>query len=338
MWKRRSQVTAAIAMALGAAALGVSAQAATDPAKIDYRDSFTTQQPGAPTGRLFKVEFTNPDDPHAKPPPVQHVHTQLPAGGHFDTGAIPRCTATDAQLMAQGPDGCPAASRVGTNVLYSDWGPPTPDSDRFVRIDTTLFNEKDGVILVNRDSASGAYVVVHGKLSHDALDLELPPLPGSPPDGGADKREDLVIYAASSRVGGRTRAWITTPPTCPANGSWVLRTTYTFRNGRQQTASSPTPCLQAPPSRPPLRLAFFHRQRAGAGEPIRVRVWSSRAAAATAAIARHGHRLAKRGFVLHTGVNSVRLPAMAAGSYRLTISAHAPGSRRASRSASLAVR
>src|SRR3954449_4081823 len=86
--------------------------AAAPTARVDYSDAFTTQAPGTPSGRVFHDEFFDARDASAKPPAVQHVHIQLPAGGRFDWRAVPLCTATDAELMAEGDSACPAGSKV----------------------------------------------------------------------------------------------------------------------------------------------------------------------------------------------------------------------------------
>jgi hypothetical protein len=98
------------------------------------------------------------------------------------------------------------------------------------------------------------------------------------------------------------------------------------------------PCLQPGRRRAPLHLALFHRQHARAGEPGRVRVLSSRAAAGRLVISRHRNVVARRTVTMHTGVNTLSLPAVGAGGYRLTVSGRVPGEKRVSRRARLVVR
>src|SRR3954447_16154452 len=114
------------ATAAGAFAYACAGAAAQSPAVVTYDDTFTTTTPGAPTGRLFIDTFTNADDPNAKPPPVSHFHLQLPRGARFDTGAIAQCTASDAELMADGAAACPDESHVGSEVFLGDTGLPEP--------------------------------------------------------------------------------------------------------------------------------------------------------------------------------------------------------------------
>src|SRR3954447_23829815 len=196
-----------------------------------YQARFTTPAPGSPSGRLYEVDFVNPADPQGKPPSVQHVHLQLPAGARYDTDAAPQCHASDPELMAQGADACPASSRLGTNDLVFDTG---IDAARFLNEDVTFFNEHDQLVILAQDRATGARTVTRGVVGRDTLDIELPMVPGSPPDGAADKSERAVFNA----VGG----YLTTPPTCPASGEWTEHVTYTFRDGVKQTVSGAMPC------------------------------------------------------------------------------------------------
>lgn len=333
----------ALTLAAGAAASG-SALGAT--ARITYSDSFTTPVPGQPTGRVLRDLFANVNDPptaapydpsNKKPPAVSHVHTTLPAGTRLDTSAVPQCKASDAELMLQGPSACPESSKLGTNhYIIDEELPPTPD--RYVPEEITFFNESHGLILVSKDP-TGAYVVVHAIVGTNTIDIELPPFPGTPPDGGANKSDDALFYAATGRRAGRTLGYATTPPTCPTSGKWLFHITYTYRgDGSKQTVEDAMSCFRGPASQAPLRLAFFHRQAARAGSRVRVRVLSSRAAAGTATIAGGGRTLARRKVALHAGTSTLRLPGVPAGSYRFRLSARVPGGKPVSRSARLTVR
>src|SRR3954452_23060009 len=84
------------------AAIACQSAAAEPTASVEYRDAFTTMKPGAPSGRIFHDEFFNTGDRSAKPPPVQHIHIQLPHGARFNWRAVPLCTASDAELTAEG--------------------------------------------------------------------------------------------------------------------------------------------------------------------------------------------------------------------------------------------
>jgi hypothetical protein len=232
----RKPVNAAL---LSAAALAIACQsAAAEPtATVQYRDAFTTKRPGAPSGRIFHDEFFNAKDRSAKPPPVQHIHIQLPHGARFNWRAVPLCTASDAELTATGPSACPAGSKVGAEVYSFDTGLDGPN--RLVTSDITFLNNKNELIILTRERQTGTRVVTRGKLGPETFDFDLPPLPGTPPDGGADKLEDAK-YPVS--IGPTGKAWLTTPRACTRSRKWRFRADYTFRNGEKVTRTSTSPC------------------------------------------------------------------------------------------------
>src|SRR4051794_39150964 len=294
-----------IALAVVAAGISCATATAAEPtARVEYSDAFTTRAPGSPSGRVFHDEFFDARDASAKPPAVQHVHLQLPKGAHFDTAAVPRCTASDAELMAQGPSACDPRSQVGSEVYSFDTGVDGPN--RLVTSDIAFLNNKDELIILSTERQSGARVAVRGTITRDTFDFDLPPLPGTPPEGGADKREDGTYPVTG---------WLTTPPTCPPSGKWTFRVDYTFRNGEKVTKTSDSPCDASRvggATKP--QLTFFHRQH---GRTMRVR--SSAATTAPLRVFRGGKRVAARRVKLQAGLNTVRLPALRRGSYRLTL-------------------
>src|SRR4051794_29696541 len=286
-----------IALAVVAAGISCATATAAEPtARVEYSDAFTTRAPGSPSGRVFHDEFFDARDASAKPPAVQHVHLQLPKGAHFDTAAVPRCSASDAELMAQGPSACDPRSQVGSEVYSFDTGVDGPN--RLVTSDIAFLNNKDELIILSTERQSGSRVAVGGKITRDTFDFALPPLPGTPPEGGADKREDGTYPVTG---------WLTTPPTCPQSGKWTFRVDYTFRNGEKVTKTSDAPCSRA-------RVAFFHRQHGRS-----MRVYSSAPTTARLRIFRGAKRVEERAVRLRKGVTTVRLPKLAPGTYRLTL-------------------
>jgi hypothetical protein len=303
----KSRHIAALAAAVVPLAVVCDTAAAEPTARVEYSDAFTTRAPGTASGRVFHDEFFDARDAGAKPPAVQHVHLQLPPGARFDTGAVPACGATDAELMAEGAAACAPGSQLGTEVFSFDTGVDGPN--RLVTNDITFLNDPGELIILTQERQSGARVVVRGKIGPETLDFELAPLPGTPPDGGADKREDSKFPVT---VGPKGKSWLTTPPACPATGKWTFRVDYTFRNGEKVTRTSDAPCN--PPS-----IAFFHRQHGRT-----MKVYSSAPATARLRIYRGATRVQSRSVRLEHGVNTLRLPALSRGTYRLTL-----GGRRA---------
>jgi hypothetical protein len=176
--------------------------------------------------------------------------------------------------MLFGPSACPAKSKVGTNDVTIDSG--VSGSGRYSHEDVTFFNEPGGLIVVSHDRASGAYVVLHGRIKGGSFDLDQPPLPGTPPDGGATKSEHGTFFRA---IGSGGRSYITTPRTCPSSRIWRFHYRYTFSDGREQAVTSDQRCQRRPRHRLRIRVRgvpsncvkspFIARVRVSGGAAVR---------------------------------------------------------------------
>ena len=252
----------ATATALAVVALAAQASAVSEPPRQTYNDRFTTEVPGASAGRAYAIEWVNPADPEGRPHSFSHLHVELADGARFDTSAIPYCEASDAELMAAGASACPPESKVATDETLIDTGFPAPG--RYFTSDFVFFNNKDELILLATVREIGARVVLRAQVGENTIDLDVPMLPGTPPDGGAAKRQIGQWDPRSSVRDGRQVNYLTTPPTCPASRFWVNRVTYTYRDGVKQTAESKSPCKQAEPSAdertPRIRAAGIPRR------------------------------------------------------------------------------
>ena len=109
--------TVVLACALAATAFAPSAAAepATGPHEtVDY--GFTTEQPNAPTGVIFRGVFHAAQNPSAPPPFMRRMAFHPPAGMRFDTTVPDQCKAPDVVLAVLGPDACPIGSRLGAGT------------------------------------------------------------------------------------------------------------------------------------------------------------------------------------------------------------------------------
>ena len=227
------RVTSIVAIAAVGLALGERAALAQEP-RQRVSDTFTTQAPGAPSGRSFAVDFADPANPGGKPPAISRVELLLAEGARFDTNAVPRCSASDPALIARGATACPRETRVGRGNITVDTGFPEPA--RYLANDVTYFNAPGELVIFVEPRGTGGRLVLRGRVSGRRLTIDVPPLPGAPPDGGANWRE-RAAFAASR--------YLTTPPTCPDTGFWINRVTYTYRDGVRQTAESRSPCRRS---------------------------------------------------------------------------------------------
>ena len=222
----------------------------------DFSLQFGSQTPGVTTALHLYIVYRNPADPDGKPSPIRHLVTAAPPGSRFDL-ALPRCTASDQEIMSEGPSACPANSQVGQGTLtaITGFGPPT---DPFPT-DVTIFNTGDGVVEVIRDHRTGA------TLADDRIQIKgnemignPPAVPGGPPDGQTAVRTIDFTFPASTR-------YITTPPQC-AGGAWTSNASFTFADGTTQHISSTAPCTASKGSRrrdfkaPRIRLLGVQRK------------------------------------------------------------------------------
>ena len=203
----------------------------------------TQDVPGKGSGERFKFDYVNPDDPNGKPPAVEKVVTKLPRRASFDTSVPGSCTATDAELMAQGAEACPADSLIGGGVVTVDTGLPEPG--RIVTADVVFANnaeDPDGEFIYINTVRDGslARTVIRADVRRRKTVTNAGTLPGTPPDGGAIDTVDLKIDAISK--GGRH--YVTTPPRC-RRGHWVTRVRFSYPDDVSQVVRTQTPCTEA---------------------------------------------------------------------------------------------
>jgi hypothetical protein len=222
---------------LGFAAIAVAGTGSRQMASY----TLSQEKPGRSTGERFVVDYVNPDERAAKPPAVRRVVTVLPLKARFDTSVPVRCTATDAELMLQGAAACPAGSRLGGGEVTVDTGAAGPG--RFVEADVQFFNNTNEFIYLNTVRDTGARTVIRAEIrGRKRITVVEPPLPGTPPDGGAIDTVDVSIAAITRMRDGERRNYITTPPHCPPRGYWVTAVRFVYRDGAGQTVKKRNRC------------------------------------------------------------------------------------------------
>jgi hypothetical protein len=234
----------AIALVVLAALTGTATGFAYDGSRQEASFTLSEQRTGRATAERFAFDYVNPDDPEAKPPAVRRVVTVLPRGARYDPSVPGSCTASDAELMAQGAAACPADSAIGGGVVTVDSGVPGPG--RIVTADVEFFNNATDAeaefIYLNTVRGSSARTVVRADVSGRKTITEVGMLPGTPPDGGAIDTVDLTVAEVSRKSDGERRAYVTTPRRCPKRGHWNTRVHFTYADGVTQTVKSTSDC------------------------------------------------------------------------------------------------
>ena len=225
---------------LAAALLAGAAMALAGGSRQEAHYTLSSHRPHHGTGEHFVFDYRNPDDPKAKPPAVRRVVTILPRHAHYKPSVPGSCTASDAELMAQGSQACPKRSAIGRGVVTVDTGIPGPE--RIVTADVRFFNnatDRDGeFIYLNTVRDTTARTVIRADVKHRKTITPAGMLPGSPPDGGAIDKVNVTVAAVHSRKGN----YITTPRRFPSRGFWRTRVRFTYADDVTQTVPDRTRC------------------------------------------------------------------------------------------------
>ena len=218
-------------------------EVAAPSSQSDYQTAslrYVESTPGRASGYRVRIDYTNPDDPDAKPPSVRNVVEVFAQGTRIDTGAPARCGATDAELMLVGRSACPRASIVGIGFIRLDTGIPGPG--RYLKEDVTFLNNTNELIYLTKDRATGARTVVRARVLGDRVITEAPMLPGAGTDGTAiDVVRGNFPKLVRMRDGNR-RAYVTTPRQCPPRGSWVTQVRFAYHDETTQTERTRNRC------------------------------------------------------------------------------------------------
>jgi hypothetical protein len=232
-----------VATALALLALVTIAFAASSYDRQTSTYTLTQQRPDRGTSEHFVFDYQNPDDPQAKPPAVRRVTTILPRGGHYDTSVPAQCTASDAELTAEGAAACPPESVIGGGVVTVDTG--APGEARIVTADVVFVNNEDEFIFINTVRGTGARTIIRAAVERDRTITDSGMLPGTPPDGGSIDTVDIHVDNASREVDGELRNYITTPNVCRGRKDdrhWTTRVQFTYPDDVTQTVPTHTPC------------------------------------------------------------------------------------------------
>ncbi len=250
---RAAVVSAAVLALLPGHALGKAGKGSRETVDM----TFSTVHPGSPAGFAYSASFRDPANPNGTPPPLRRLVITSPHGAVIDTSALPRCTATDAQLKQQGESACPANTRIGAGT--ADVKPVLFPAQHYT---TTIFNGDRQQVELLRASPPTPSVVVRGYIRGDDLDSPLPTCisGGSPPDGCPSDQASLL---RNQLVIPKRGGYFTTPSTCPSSRAWRSRVKLYYGDGVLETVTTTQPCEPAPTrlSVRPRRVRRLSRRR-----------------------------------------------------------------------------
>jgi hypothetical protein len=228
---------AAIA-AIATAAIAASPAHAESGRLADFTMRLSSKKPGTPTGFHTQFRLRQEGHPDAKPSPIRSATIRLPKGLRFDSGAVPQCKASDAELHVLGTGACPADSQltVGPFTAMTGFGPPIDP----VEGDDHVFNGPDQIIeVITAPGTPFSPGFDRLTISGSTLTAHPPKTPGGPPDGETAVRSSDFAVPVRTAAG---RSLVTTPPKCPKKRRWMTSATFRFANGDSDTVLSATPC------------------------------------------------------------------------------------------------
>jgi hypothetical protein len=214
------------AVCVGVVAMAAWAAPAGAGVRADYKQMFTTSTPGKSAGTDTQILYKNPSDPNAKPSPIRREVFTFPAGTTYDESVVPDCNASDAEVMLRGTAACPPESRLGGSIGDTSMtGFPGPPE---TAVDVDGWDQKGDLLLWGRDHQFGIGAVTHARRKGQVVTVEVPRVPGGPPDGENALRRVHHVFPA--RSAGK-RAYMRTPRTCPKSRFWTFRAQFTFADG-----------------------------------------------------------------------------------------------------------
>jgi hypothetical protein len=228
-------------------ASNAAAQPGSGP-REDINQGFTTAHPGSPTGSRWSATYHAAGKKSGNPPYLRRMVFHPPRGMRLDTSVPARCTATDVQLEAFGPDACPPGSRLGAGTVKGIFYEPIGHDfivDRYTHHVDVMNNANEQIVLVHAEG----YAVVRGRVQPDGTqDFRPPTCFPAPPVGNCLDDYIRQLYSATfmpayvRKSGGRVRSYMRTPPKCPASGYWRSTVKFWWGNGSVDSVVTKQPC------------------------------------------------------------------------------------------------
>jgi hypothetical protein len=219
----------AVAFMAAAAALASPQFAST------FAGTYSSQAPAKAAGFDAFATWSDPGEPGGKPKEIQRIKVQLAPGAKLDTRALPTCNASAEDIAIKAVRACPAKTKVGEVHGQGVYQGSTAPFNTFA----TLFNARRQIIVVvTLDNAKGRLLTdFRDDVRKDSITVNLK----------VGRGISLVRFQAHvpkhvRKQGKRRRAYFTTPPICPAGGTWTNSVVFSYRDGTSDQHTAQTPC------------------------------------------------------------------------------------------------
>jgi hypothetical protein len=217
----------AAAVACGATGVALASPQFTSTVTFTY----SSKVPRSPSGFDSFATFSDPGELGGKPKELIRIRVGFHPGTRIDTAALPRCRASDRKVQLLGLRACPGSTRLG--IVHAEG---VVSSGLHFNPVGHLFNAKRAIIVVA--TIGGRYATsFRDDLTRNTLtvNFRLPP-------GISFVKFKPHIPTHFRRLGGKRKAYMRTPPSCPATGVWTTTVVFIFRDGSTDEHSAPTPC------------------------------------------------------------------------------------------------
>jgi hypothetical protein len=193
--------------------------------------TYSSDVPGSPSGFDSFATFDDPGEPFGKPRELFRIKVGFHPGIRIDTAALPRCRASDKQVRLLGLRACPASTRLG--IVHAE---AVVTSGLHFNPVGNLFNARRAIIVIV--TVGGRYATsFRDDLTRDKLTVNF----RIPPGISLIRFRPHIPNHFRKRAGKR-RAYMRTPPSCPASGMWTTTVVFIFRDGSTAEHSPQTPC------------------------------------------------------------------------------------------------
>jgi len=218
-----------LVVALACGATGVALASPQFASTLAF--TYSSKVPGSPSGFDSFATFSDPGEPSGKPKELVRIKVGFHPGTRIDTAALPRCRASDTDVRILGLRACPARTRLG--IVHAEGVISTGLHFNPVG---HLFNARRAIIVVV--TVDGRYITsFRDDLTRDTLtvNFRIPP-------GISLIRFKPHIPRHFRKRAGKGRAYMRTPPSCPATEAWTTNVVFSYRDGSTQQLSAATPC------------------------------------------------------------------------------------------------
>ncbi len=245
-WLRRAGAAAAIA----ATWAGLAASAApAQPTSATITSSIFPGRAGARGALTFSAQLTGGES--GVPSPVQMTIVKFPAGLTLDIPSLRSCSR--ARLLAHGPSGCPAGSKVGQGHALAEvlQGPQLTTEDALVWafVGPPENNEPTLELLGEGFNPAPAKVVVTGIVRPapapygEELVIPIPPIPTLPFASNTSMVSFSLTIGTKGRHLPRSANTVIAPARCPAGG-FPFAAEFTFADGSTSSPLARAPCVR----------------------------------------------------------------------------------------------